>query len=59
MSVPTSAAMTSALRRPTPGMVSNAATIGSKGDSRRATSPSYSSISASRCSKWGNCLASR
>ena len=58
MSVPTSAAMTWAVRRPTPGIVSTAATVVSKWVSRRATSASNSSISASRCSKWCNCRPS-
>ena len=45
---PTSAAMTSAVRRPTPGMVSRAATVSAKGCSRRATSWSSRSIWASK-----------
>ena len=39
-------------------MVSNAATIASKGDSRRATSWSSTSISVSKCSKWRRWLLS-
>ena len=58
-SYPTSAAMPRAVRRPSQGVVSSAATTGSQRSSRWATSTSNASISASGCSRWYNCLSSR
>jgi hypothetical protein len=58
-STPTSATSTSAVRRPTPGMLCTRATATSKGRTRSAISALTRSRLASRKSMWASCWAIR